>query len=97
MPTTAKGYGDGDGGAAVMGVVPAGISIAIVGTVVGAGYSVTLGGTLVAINGYRGIPWLKNVFVMIRDYWDLSLSTPFAGQLFPTGGNSGGPGQVYPY
>jgi hypothetical protein len=46
---------------------------------------------------YTGIPWLKNVYMMSRDYWDTSLSTPYSGQLFPVGPGEGGPGQIYPY
>ncbi len=47
--------------------------------------------------GYVGLTWMKNVFMMTRDFWDSSLGTPYSGQLYPTGGNSGGPGQVYPF
>lgn len=47
--------------------------------------------------GYQGMTFCKNIFVLQRDFWDTSLSTPYSGQLFPTGGNSGGPGQVYPF
>ena len=47
--------------------------------------------------GYVGITWMKNVFVLTRDYWNLSLGTPYSGQLFPHGGNAPGPGQVFPY
>jgi hypothetical protein len=47
--------------------------------------------------GYTGMTFMKNVFVLTRDFWDSGLSTPYSGQIFPTGGNSGGPGSVYPY
>jgi hypothetical protein len=63
-------------------------------------YPVFSGATLVFTPGvgtYQGLTFMKNVFAMTRDYWDTSLSTPYKGQLFPTGGNSGGPGQVFPY
>jgi hypothetical protein len=46
---------------------------------------------------YTGIPWLKNVYMLSRDYWDSALSTPYSGQLFPVGPGEGGPGQIYPY
>lgn len=49
------------------------------------------------LGGYTGLAFMKNVFVLPRDYWDKALSTPYSGQLFPTGGNSGGPGQVFPF
>ena len=49
------------------------------------------------LGGYTGLTFMKNVFVLPRDYWDKALSTPYSGQLFPTGGNSGGPGQVFPF
>jgi hypothetical protein len=49
------------------------------------------------LGGYLGLTFMKNVFVLSRDFWDTALSTPYSGQLFPTGGNSGGPGQVYPF
>lgn len=54
-------------------------------------------GGAVFAEGYNGIGWLKNVFFMSRDFWDDEMTTPYSGQLFPTGGNSGGPGQVYPF
>lgn len=34
---------------------------------------------------YRGFAFMQNVFVMIRDFWDASMSTPYTGQIFPTG------------
>lgn len=49
---------------------------------------------------YTGLSWLKNVFMMSRDYWDsgaYSRSTPYSGQLFPVGPGQGGSGQIYPY
>ena len=49
------------------------------------------------LGGYTGLTFMKNVFVLPRDHWDNALSTPYSGQLFPTGGNSGGPGQVFPF
>jgi hypothetical protein len=49
------------------------------------------------IGTYLGLTWMKNVWVITRDFWDKSLSTPYSGQLYPTGGNNPGPGQVYPY
>ena len=48
-------------------------------------------------DGYVGMKWLKNVFCLLRDYWDATLSTPYSGQLFPPGSGTGGPGQIYPY
>lgn len=47
-------------------------------------------------DGYHGIK-NTNIIAMIRIFWDTSLSTPFKGQLFPVGGNSGSPKQVYPF
>lgn len=49
------------------------------------------------IAGFVGATFMKNVFILTRDYWTISLSSPYVGQIFPTGGNSGGPGQVYPF
>ena len=49
------------------------------------------------LEGYVGLLFLKNVFVLPRDYWDKALSTPYSGQLFPVGPGEGGPGQIYPY
>jgi hypothetical protein len=48
-------------------------------------------------DGFRGMTWMKNVVTMTRDFWDKSLGTPYSGQLFPHGGNSPSPGQVFPY
>lgn len=59
------------------------------------GLSVGFGFTLKG--GFKGLTWMKNVVVMSRDYWDISLGTPYSGQLFPHGGNSPSPGQVFPY
>lgn len=57
----------------------------------------SIGSTDVFDGGYVGIKYLKNVFMFVTGYFDSSLSTPFGGQIFPTGGNSGGPsGQIYP-
>lgn len=47
--------------------------------------------------GYVGLTWMKNVFCLSRDYWQSVLSTPYSGQLWPTGGKTGGPGQVFPF
>jgi hypothetical protein len=47
--------------------------------------------------GYTGLTWLKNIFSFATPYWATALSTPFSGQIFPTGGNSNGTGQTYPY
>lgn len=49
------------------------------------------------LGGYTGLPWLKDVYMLSRDYWDKALSTPYSGQLFPVGPGEGGPGQIYPY
>lgn len=49
------------------------------------------------LGGYTGLAWMKNVFVLSRDYWDTALSTPYSGQLFPVGAGQGTPGQVYPF
>lgn len=52
------------------------------------------------LNGYTGIPWLKNVYLLTRDYWDsgsYSRGTPYSGQLYPVGAGTGSPGQMYPY
>ena len=49
------------------------------------------------LEGYVGLLFMKNVFMLPRDYWDKALSTPYSGQLFPVGPGEGGPGQVYPY
>jgi len=43
------------------------------------------------------ITWMKAIFMFTREFWSPSLSTPYSGQLYPTGGGVGGPGQVYPY
>jgi hypothetical protein len=48
--------------------------------------------------GYKGLSWMLNVFLLPRDFWQKSLSTPYSGQTFPTpatGGNASG--QTYPY
>jgi hypothetical protein len=47
--------------------------------------------------GFSGITWAKTVFILTRDVWAIQQTTPYSGQLFPTGGNSGGPGEVYPF
>lgn len=47
--------------------------------------------------GYVGLSFMKNVFCLSRDFWHNSLSTPYSGQLWPTGGKTGGPGQVFPF
>lgn len=44
-----------------------------------------------------GLTFMKNVLVLTRDFWAPSQGTPYSGQIFPTGGNSGGPGQVFPF
>jgi len=49
------------------------------------------------LDGYTGVNFMKNVFVLPRDHWDTALSTPYSGQLFPTGAGQGTPGQVYPF
>jgi hypothetical protein len=77
-------YGANDSGGAFYPTQPPGFGI--VGLV---GNALT--------GGYTGLTWMKNVFVLVRDYWDTGLSTPYSGQIFPTGGNSGGPGQIFPY
>jgi hypothetical protein len=47
--------------------------------------------------GYVGVKWLKNMYAFVVGYFDSSLSTPYGGQIFPTGGNSGGStGQIFP-
>lgn len=51
----------------------------------------------VLTGGYKGLTFMKNVFVLTRDYWDTSLSNPYVGQVFPHAGNAGSPGQVFPY
>ncbi len=41
--------------------------------------------------------WLPATYMFTRDYWG-TLATPYAGQLFPTGGsNQNTPGQCYPF
>jgi hypothetical protein len=58
--------------------------------------SVAGSGTSVG-NLKSGLTFMKGVFTLVREYWPPSLSTPYSGQIFPTGGNSGGPGQVFPF
>ena len=48
-------------------------------------------------DGFVGISFMKNVLVMTREYWDVGLSNPYTGQLYPPGGSVGGPGQVFPF
>ncbi len=52
----------------------------------------------VFLSQYPGMPWMKNVVLLARNYWDQGLSTPYVGQLFPVP-NTGGAqsGQTYPY
>jgi hypothetical protein len=41
--------------------------------------------------------WLPAIYMFTRDFWG-TLATPYAGQLFPTGGNNANTsGQVYPF
>lgn len=48
--------------------------------------------------GYQGLTWMKNVFILPKDFWQQTLSTPYSGQNYPTP-NTGGAtsGQTYPY
>ena len=47
---------------------------------------------------YPGMPWMKNVAFLTRQYWDQGLSAPYVGQIYPSP-NTGGArsGQTYPY
>jgi hypothetical protein len=49
-------------------------------------------------NGYPGMTWMKNCYVIPRDFWPDTLSQPYAGQLWPVP-NSGGArsGQTFPF
>ena len=49
-------------------------------------------------NGYPGMTWMKNCYVIPRDFWPDTLSEPYAGQLWPVP-NSGGAqsGQTFPF
>jgi hypothetical protein len=49
-------------------------------------------------NTYLGLTWMKNVYILTRDYWDISLSSPYVGQLWPVP-NTGGAqsGQTFPF
>ncbi|HZQ25256.1 MAG TPA: hypothetical protein VFA89_20885 [Terriglobales bacterium] len=39
----------------------------------------------------------RSVYTMVRDYWDSALSTPYSGQIFPTGAAKGTQaGQIFP-
>jgi hypothetical protein len=84
MPTTIQGPGLGDGGSLYMATS-------------GAAAAGSDGPAEVFDGGYVGIKFLKNIFAYVTAYFDSSLSTPFGGQIFPTGGNKGGTGgQIYP-
>jgi hypothetical protein len=50
-----------------------------------------------AAAGYTGPTFLKAIYVFVRDFWDKSLSTPYSGQIFPTGQSQGTTGQIYPF
>jgi hypothetical protein len=55
-------------------------------------------GAPILTNGYPGVTWMKNCYVIPRDFWPDSLSQPYAGQLWPlpnTGGATSG--QTFPY
>jgi hypothetical protein len=41
--------------------------------------------------------WMKTVWAICVGFWQPSQSTPYSGQVYPTGGNGGGVGQTYPY
>jgi len=82
MPNSYVSYGQNDTGGAYY---PVGSPIS------------GFGGGAVFAEGYTGIGWLKNVYVLTRDFWDSTYTTPYSGQLFPTGGNTGGPGQIFPF
>jgi hypothetical protein len=47
---------------------------------------------------YPGMPWMPNVLMLTRQYWDVGLSQPYVGQEWPVP-NTGGAqsGQTYPY
>ena len=47
---------------------------------------------------YPGMPWMKNVAFLCRNYWDVGLSQPTVGQEWPVP-NTGGAqsGKTYPY
>ena len=47
-------------------------------------------------NGYVGLSWLQNVFVLTRAAWCKFLGNPAGGQVWPTGGGVAGNGQVNP-
>jgi hypothetical protein len=52
----------------------------------------------VFLSQYPGMPWMKNVAFLCRNYWDVGLSQPTVGQEWPVP-NTGGAqsGKTYPY
>ena len=48
-------------------------------------------------NGYRGLVWCKSIFSMLFGYFDKAMSTPYSGQVFPTGSAQVGNGQAFPF
>lgn len=48
-------------------------------------------------DGYMGMSFMKNVFVMCRDIWGNTIGTPYSGQLFPPDGGPGSKGQSSPF
>lgn len=46
-------------------------------------------------SAFNGLTWMRVVYTLVKEYWD-SIS-PYRGQLFPSGNNTKGPGQAFPY
>src|SRR6516164_8743541 len=49
-----------------------------------------------AFTGLKTLGWLKTIFTMYFPFFSKELSTPYSGQLFPTGVSVGSAGQVFP-
>jgi hypothetical protein len=84
MATIIQGPGLGDGGSLYMAAS-------------GAAAAGSSGPSDIFDGGYAGIKFLKNIFAYVTAYFDSSLSTPYGGQIFPTGGKGGTTGgQIFP-
>jgi hypothetical protein len=53
-------------------------------------------GAAAVFGGWSSLSWCKNILTIMFPFFDKSLSTPYSGQLFPTGVSVGNAGQVFP-
>lgn len=94
MPNTIVGYLNG--GTVV--VIDSAVAIKSTPRTVGDGLQQSLTSGPANNAGYNGMAWFKGAWMIgAVDYWPSEQATPWAGQLYPLAGASGGPGQVMPY